>query len=321
MTDKPDEPEEDGAPPEMSPPPPAPEAAKPPPPAAASPPAEPSPPPVPAPPAPPVLRQPEAWAPAPQPASPRLPWVPIVAVIGVLLVLGLGAFAWRALSGNGEEESAYVVQSYTPATELITARDRVQAYAEPDAASGVVVIFGQGVTLNVTGRTSRGLGGDWYAISWNGRTAFVRQQDVAAGSGAPPAPIVREREQREEPEPEERKRDDLVQEERVAEVAPATGALSIGDVGWIREPNARDFARFYPSRALDNGVSGRVTLDCVIGGSGRLDCSVASETPSGHGFGQAALSISRQLRVRSTLPDGSSASGRHMMLPLSFRSG
>lgn len=269
-------------------------------------------------------------APPPPPAAPDLSALARPQVLLIILAVGLVlALATVVLSqgglfgrGGGDAES-YAVEPFTPATELITARERVEAYAQPDTGSAVVVMFGEGVTLNVTGRVSRGLNNDWYVISWNDRTAFVRQQDAVAGSGAPPTPEVRERpeeeELEEEKEPEEEEEDPFAEEEQVA-VAPS-GTLGIGDVNWIREPSARDFARFYPTSALDAGQSGRVVLDCVIAPNGRLDCSVADESPGGRGFGQAALSISRQVRVRSTLPDGSPAAGRHMRLPLSFRAG
>lgn len=257
---------------------------------------------------------------APPPVAKGLPWIPILAVVGILVILLAGAFAWRAVSGEGAQEETYAVQPFTPTTELITGRDRVEARAEPDAASRIVVIFGQGVTLNVFGRVQRGLGNDWYQISWNGQNAFVRTQDVVAGSGAPPAPIVRVREEDEEEDKEDEKPDEqLPNEEEPRVTAAPSGALGVGDVNWVREPSARDFARYFPDEALDEGQSGNVTLSCIIGGSGRLACSVASESPSGYGFGNAAIGISRQLRVRTTLPDGSSAEGREMRLPLSFR--
>jgi len=288
---------------------PEPTATQPPPPTAESPAAEPP------------ATRPEPPANADRPAR-RRPWIPILVVAAIAVALGLGAVALRAVTGDADDDSAYVVEPFTPSTELITARDRVEAYAEPDTSSRIVVIFGDSVTLNVSGRVARGLGNDWYAIAWNDQTAFVRAQDVTPGSGAPPAPIVRERRPREE-EKEEEKPEELTEPEQevVAEAPAQTGALGVGDVNWVRQPNARDFARFFPDEALDAGQSGSVTLSCIIGGSGRLACSVASESPQGYGFGQAAIGISRQLRVRTTLPDGSSAEGREMRLPLSFRAG
>jgi TonB family protein len=248
----------------------------------------------------------------------------IAAVLAVVVVLAIAAFAVRGFSGGGPQEEAYTVQPFTPETEIITAREGVIAREEPDDASAAVVMFGQGVTLNVSGRVARGLGGDWYAISWNERTAYVRQQDAVAGSGAPPAPDVREVEEEEDVIEEEKEKDPFAEEEfpDVAETEPTPGyGLGIGDVNWIREPNARDFARYYPDRALDDGQSGSVTLDCVIGGNGRLDCSIVNENPPGYGFGRAAMNISRQVRVDPALPGGGSAAGRRLQLPLSFRAG
>jgi TonB family protein len=245
--------------------------------------------------------------------------VAILIAVGVAVVLGIAVFAWQSnFSGGGDE--AYTVEPYTPQTELISARERVPGHDAPDGASETVVVFGQSVTLMVTGRVARGLGNDWYAVAWNGRTVFVRQQDVVAGSGAPPTPVVREEEEEEEII-EEKPAEEELEEEEIVEAPSPGGTLDIGDVAWAREPNARDFARYFPRRALDSGTSGRVVLDCGIAGNGRLDCSVASESPGGQGFGQAAMSISRQLRVRSTLPDGSPAAGRRMRLPLTFQAG
>jgi TonB family protein len=325
MTDTPDEPEEDDPPQE----PPRDEAASlpsaesepqaPPPPQAAPPPPRATPQPPPA--APPPERPRAEWGEVSTPAARPIPWLPILAAVTIVLaMLVAGVFAWRAFAPRGPQEETYVVQPYRPTTELITARDRIEARAEPDDAARVVVIFGQGVTLNVSGRVQRGLGNDWYAIAWNNQTAFVRTQDAVAGSGAPPTAEVRERQPEEDEDKEEEKPDDLTnQEEQPTAPAPSGAALGVGDVNWVREPSARDFARFFPDEALEDGQSGNVTLSCIIGGSGRLACSVASESPSGYGFGQAAIGISRQLRVRSTLPDGSSAEGREMQLPLSFR--
>jgi hypothetical protein len=256
---------------------------------------------------------------APPPSPQGLPWIPIAIVAAIVVALVIGALALNGAFSGAKQDEAFVVQPFAPATELITARDRVEARREPDTASPIVVVFGQGVTLNVSGRVQRGLGNDWYAISWNDQTAFVRLQDVVPGSGAPPAPIVRERRPEEEEEEEEEKPDEPTGDEQVVEAPPSGGVLGVGDVNWVREPSARDFARFYPNEALDKGESGNVVLSCIIGGSGRLACSVASENPSGLGFGSAAIGISRQLRVRTQLPDGSSAEGREMRLPLSFR--
>lgn len=262
-------------------------------------------------------------APAPAPSQ-KPPWLPIMIGVAVA-VLAIAAFAiWRTQMSGAEAENAYTVQPYMPPTELISARERAPGYEEPDTTSPVAVQFGQGVTLNVTGRVSRGLGGEWYAVAWNDRVVFVRQEDAVAGSGAPPGIPEREEkpeEEEEKPLPEEEQEDPFAEEELAEAPRASSGTLEISDVNWFREPGARDFARFYPREALEEDQSGRVVLDCVIGGGGRLDCSVAQESPGGYGFGRAAISIARQTRVDPTLPDGSSAAGRHLRLPLQFRAG
>jgi TonB family protein len=258
------------------------------------------------------------------PAAPRLNRTTLLAIaVAVLAIIALVVIENRAALFGAPSADDYTVAAYTPSTEMIAAHERVEAREGPDATSPIVVVYGEGATINVTGRVARGIGNDWYAVSWRDRTAFVRQQDVVAGSGAPPAPIVREEkpdqeeEEEEPPFPEIPDQDDVV----VAEAPTSTGTLDMSQVNWVREPSARDFARYYPTDALDRGQSGRVVLDCVIGGNGGLDCSVAQENPAGNGFGEAALNISRRVRVAPTLPDGSPASGRHMRLPLAFRAG
>lgn len=271
---------------------------------------------------------PEPRAAEPQPAPPALtaerpPWlVPALIAAAVILALGLGYVVWTN-NQAGRSDQAIIVEPYTSDTELISARERVRGHEAPDAASPVAVEFGQGVTLNVTGRVARGIGNEWFAVNWNERVVYVRTGDVTTGSGAPPPMIVRERPPPELIEEDDEKKPDEggVEESPFAEPPRSTGALSMGDVNWQRAPNARDFARYFPDRAIDAGVSGSVTLDCIIGGGGRLACSVANESPDGYGFGRAAINISRQLRVDTRLSDGSSAAGRNLILPLSFRAG
>jgi protein TonB len=154
-------------------------------------------------------------------------------------------------------------------------------------------------------------------VAWNGQVAFVRQQDAVAGGAAPPG--IAQRAKPEEGADENSTRD---REDRPALAEfppPPPAAFDLSTVRWVREPNARDFARYYPHRALDRGRSGRVVLDCVVTGGGRLDCSVAEESPPGWGFGEAAVSISRQTRIEPTGPDGRSVAGEHLRLPLAFR--
>jgi TonB family protein len=278
-------------------------------------------PPAPAPPSPPVAPVAPAPSAAPAPAAATGRVGQLLIIGAVIFALAIGVFflvGSGVLFSIGQQQAAFTVEDYAPPQRLVSASEHVLAHAQPDASSTTVVMFGAGAELDVNGRVSRGIGNDWYRISWNGQTAFVRQQDTAVGEGAPP-PVA----ERAKPEPEEEK---PVAEEPdevdVVEFPPAPPAnFDLSDVRWVRAPGARDFARHYPERALEQEQSGRVVLDCVASASGSLSCSIAEEDPRGWGFGAAAMSIARQARIEPTAADGSSVAGRHVRLPLSFRAG
>lgn len=92
-----------------------------------------------------------------------------------------------------------------------------------------------------------------------------------------------------------------------------------GSVVFTQRPSARRITELYPSRALNNGVGGRVQLNCTVRPNLSLACTIASETPSGQGFGEAALSASSAYRVRATRSDGSSAIGTTTRVAVAFQ--
>lgn len=102
--------------------------------------------------------------------------------------------------------------------------------------------------------------------------------------------------------------------------APPTPAVLTGMV-WLQRPSSQDFNRYYPQRALDREQEGRVVLDCLVDANGRISCTVASEDPSGWGFGEAALRISRNFRAAAQTSDGRPTSGGRTRVPISFRLG
>lgn len=248
---------------------------------------------------------------------------PALIIIGVIAAIALGALvisqsgAWFA---PHPRDNAYSIQPYTPPSQLISASDHVLAHVHPDAASPGVVMFGPGVALTITGRVSRGFADDWYAITWNGQTAFIRQQDATPGTATAPPPtaahvIVPPRAPQKPPEDAENP------DEATNAPTPsaASGPFELSGVRWVNRPSRRDYARAFPQRALDAGQSGRVTLDCTASGSGALDCSVGNELPRGYGFGNAALELSRQFRLAPTTGDGRSVAGGHISVPVEFR--
>lgn len=84
---------------------------------------------------------------------------------------------------------------------------------------------------------------------------------------------------------------------------------------WEQTPSTTDSERAFPVRARRFNVSGRVVLDCRVDGQGQIvECAVFDETPSGMGFGAAALSsvFRKAHAARAQL------SSDRIRLPLSF---
>jgi len=105
-----------------------------------------------------------------------------------------------------------------------------------------------------------------------------------------------------------------------ADNAPApSGPLSISHPDWVRRPNGSDLAQAYPSQAFKQGLGGQVLMSCKVTASGSMsDCSVLREQPEGLGFGQAALSLAPDFKMRRTRVDGQSVEGRTVQIPMRF---
>ena len=102
--------------------------------------------------------------------------------------------------------------------------------------------------------------------------------------------------------------------------APPNPSVLTG-MNWIARPAAADYARLYPPRAMDNGVSGRVVLDCLVDGQGALSCAVVSEDPPGYGFGNAALRLAQSFRAAPQTTDGRPTGGGRVRVPITWRIG
>lgn len=86
--------------------------------------------------------------------------------------------------------------------------------------------------------------------------------------------------------------------------AGETGETYVGP-DWARRPSGEDMARHYPDRAQRLGLKGSATILCTADIDGRLrNCTVASETPPGMGFGEATLALSREFRMRPATRGG-----------------
>ncbi len=94
--------------------------------------------------------------------------------------------------------------------------------------------------------------------------------------------------------------------------APA-GPVVITNPTWVERPSGRALARFYPERAMEREREGRVVLNCRVRTDGTLDCSVSEEEPSGWGFGDAAIRMSRAYRMVPATRDGQAVEARYTL--------
>jgi TonB family protein len=98
---------------------------------------------------------------------------------------------------------------------------------------------------------------------------------------------------------------------------PVEGVITNPD--WIKTPNGEDFATYYPRFASEIGLGGRAVLHCTVGPDGGMDhCEVTGETPSGMGFGEAAIAMSAVFRMRPRTVDGRPTSGGTINIPIRF---
>jgi protein TonB len=88
---------------------------------------------------------------------------------------------------------------------------------------------------------------------------------------------------------------------------------------WLQRPTGDDLMALFPPAAAQRGVSGQATLDCGVLATGRLDCAIASESPTGMGFGKAALAASKKFQAGAKALDGRDALGKRTRLPMKFQ--
>lgn len=102
----------------------------------------------------------------------------------------------------------------------------------------------------------------------------------------------------------------------LAAAAVAT-PLPLPSVLWKTKPNIVQLMRAYPEAPRLQRIGGRAELQCDIKADGALDaCKVLSESPTGMGFGDAALSLSRTMTLHAQDRTGAEVAGRVLRVPI-----
>ncbi len=87
---------------------------------------------------------------------------------------------------------------------------------------------------------------------------------------------------------------------------------------WARQPDGWAIRGSYPVIAAHRHISGHADIRCRVGSEGDLlACSVLDETPSGLGFGSAALRLSSSYRVQ-VAGEGRSLKRQTISIPMNF---
>jgi len=99
----------------------------------------------------------------------------------------------------------------------------------------------------------------------------------------------------------------------------AAQAADLNDPVWDRAPAQEDWAKAYPTHAAQAGISGAVKMKCAATSAGMLsDCAVIQETPTGEGFGAAALSLATGMALKPAGENGQPVAGRNLVVPVRF---
>ncbi len=100
--------------------------------------------------------------------------------------------------------------------------------------------------------------------------------------------------------------------------APARPPATTTDLpAWKKGPTPAEMNAVYPPDALKANLAGSATVECTVDATGLLaDCAVVGESPTGSGFGAAALALSPKFEMPLKSPSGAAMAGRTVRFPI-----
>jgi len=88
---------------------------------------------------------------------------------------------------------------------------------------------------------------------------------------------------------------------------------------WSQLPTAEQAGEIYPDAADKAGVlTGRAVLSCRVLAEGKVDCGVRTEEPAGYDFGDAAMRLAPNFRLKIWTASGTPVIGSAVAIPIRF---
>ncbi len=103
--------------------------------------------------------------------------------------------------------------------------------------------------------------------------------------------------------------------------SPSVGTAAATSIFVFEQfPGQRESELLYPQKAIGLHIEGSSRIRCILDKYGYFnDCVVTSENPPGVGFGEAAIELSKDMKVRMTMKNGTPVEGQKITIPFKWQ--